>query len=292
MVASFFTYLRYEKRVSPHTLISYETDLRQLSDYLSSTYETTEIHLANYQMLRSWLLSLAGEDLKPRSIARKVACLKSFFKFLHKEGTIAINPTTRLKSPKLEKRLPDYVEAKNMDILLDAVEFPEGFEGMRDKLVIEMLYGTGIRLSELIGIKENDYNPYSHTIKVLGKGNKERIIPTNTSLDSLIKSYLTTKRAHFETSLNYLLLTDKGEKMYPMFVQRLVKKYLSIVTTLEKKSPHVLRHTFATHLLDRGAELNAIKDMLGHSSLAATQVYTHNTLEKLKQVFEKAHPKA
>jgi integrase/recombinase XerC len=292
MVASFFTYLRYEKRVSPHTLISYETDLRQLSDYLSSTYEKNEIHLANYQMLRSWLLSLAGEDLKPRSLARKVACLKSFYKFLNKEGTIAINPTTRLKSPKLEKRLPDYVEAKNMDILLDSVEFPEGFEGMRDKLVIEMLYGTGIRLSELIGIKENDYNPYSRTIKVLGKGNKERIIPTNTSLDSLIKNYLTIKKAHFETSKNYLLLTDNGEKMYPMFVQRLVKKYLSIVTTLEKKSPHVLRHSFATHLLDRGAELNAIKDMLGHSSLAATQVYTHNTLEKLKQVFEKAHPKA
>ena len=291
MVASFFIYLQHEKRYSEHTLTSYETDLRQLAVYLSSTYETTDISLASYQMLRSWLLSLAGNDLKPRSLARKIACLKSYYTFLHKKRIIQFNPTLRLKSPKLEKRLPTFVEEKNMDILLDEITFPEGFEGIRDKLILELLYGTGIRLSELIGIKEPDYNQYDHTLKVLGKGNKERIVPINTTLSTLISNYIAQKNAE-ESKNNYLIVTDKYDKLYPVFVQRIVKKYLSLVTTLEKKSPHVLRHTFATHLLDRGADLNSIKDMLGHSSLAATQVYTHNSLEKLKKVFEKAHPKA
>lgn len=291
MVASFFIYLQHEKRYSKHTLISYETDLRQLAVYLSATYEITDISLASYQMLRSWLLSLAGEDLKPRSLARKIACLKSYYTFLHKQGTIPLNPTLRLKSPKLEKRLPAFVEEKKMDILLDEIAFPEGFEGIRDKLILELLYGTGIRLSELIGIKETDYNHYDHTLKVLGKGDKERIVPINKTLSTLISTYLAQKNTE-ESKNNYLIVTDKYDKLYPVFVQRIVKKYLSLVTTLEKKSPHVLRHTFATHLLDRGADLNSIKDMLGHGSLAATQVYTHNSLEKLKKVFEKAHPKA
>jgi len=291
MVASFFLYLQHEKRYSKHTLTSYETDLRQLAVYLISTYETTDISLASYQMLRSWLLSLAGEDLKPRSLARKIACLKSYYAFLHKQGIIQLNPTLRLKSPKLEKRLPDFVEEKNMDILLDQITFPEGFEGIRDKLILELLYGTGIRLSELIGIKESDYNHYDHTLKVLGKGNKERIVPINKTLSNLISIYIAQKNLE-ETKNNFLIVTDKYDKLYPVFVQRIVKKYLTLVTTLEKKSPHVLRHTFATHLLNHGADLNSIKDMLGHSSLAATQVYTHNSLEKLKAVFEKAHPKA
>lgn len=291
MVASFFIYLQHEKRYSKHTLTSYETDLRQLAVYLTSTYETTDISLASYQMLRSWLLSLAGEDLKPRSLARKIACLKSYYTFLHKQGIVQLNPTLRLKSPKLEKRLPDFVEEKNMDILLDEITFPEGFEGIRDKLILELLYGTGIRLSELIGIKETDYNHYDHTLKVLGKGNKERIVPINKTLSTLINVYITQKNTE-ESKNSYLIVTDKHDKLYPVFVQRIVKKYLTLVTTLEKKSPHVLRHTFATHLLNHGADLNSIKDMLGHSSLAATQVYTHNSLEKLKAVFEKAHPKA
>ena len=291
MVASFFIYLQHEKRYSKHTLTSYETDLRQLADYLSTTYETTDVSLASYQMLRSWLLSLAGEDLKPRSLARKIACLKSYYKFLHNQGIIQLNPTLKLKSPKLEKRLPAFVEEKSMDILLDEITFPEGFEGIRDKLILELLYGTGIRLSELIGIKEPDYNHYDHTLKVLGKGKKERIVPINKTLSTLISKYIAKKNIE-ERKNNYLIVTDKYDKLYPVFVQRIVKKYLSLVTTLEKKSPHVLRHTFATHLLDRGADLNSIKDMLGHSSLAATQVYTHNSLEKLKKVFEKAHPKA
>ncbi len=294
MVANFFSYLQYEKRFSPHTLISYQTDLQQLSDYLASVYQTEDLLAVNYQMLRSWLFTLAAEKLKPRSIARKVACLKSFYKFLHCKGYLAQNPAGRLKSPKLEKRLPAFVKEPAMVQLLDQppTTFQEGFGGFRDKMVLEMLYGTGIRLAELIQIKETDYNPYDSTLRVLGKGNKERVVPVHATLRPMLSEYLQAKKAHFEVSENYLFVTDQGKKMYPMFVQRLVKRYLTPVTTLEKKSPHVLRHSFATHLLDRGADLNAIKEMLGHSSLAATQVYTHNSLEKLKQAYKKAHPKA
>jgi integrase/recombinase XerC len=294
MVANFFSYLEYEKRYSPHTLLSYRTDLQQLSEYLLANYHSEYIHAANYQMLRSWLFSLAGDEMKPRSIARKVACLKSFYKFLHRKGHIALNPATRLKSPKLEKRLPVFVDEKSMNKILDqpTLDFPEGFEGVRDKLVMEMLYGTGIRLSELIHIREQDYNRYDKTLRVLGKGNKERIVPINNSLHPLILEYMQVKKAHFEKTEDVLFVTDVGKKMYPMFVQRMVKKYIAGDSPVEKKSPHVLRHTFATHLLDRGADLNAIKEMLGHSSLSATQIYTHNSLEKLKEVFKKAHPKA
>jgi len=293
MVAKFLLYLEYEKRFSKHTIKSYQVDLKQFSLYLENVYELNELTLANYQMLRSWLLSLAGNELKPRSLARKIACLKSFYKFLHKQGHVSANPTLKLKTPKLGKRLPDYVEEKDINGLLENPIFPEGFTGLRDKLILELLYGTGIRLSELIGIKEQDYNKHDHTLKVLGKGNKERIVPIHKTLSKLIEEYILNKKSQLESSLDFLLVTDKGLQLYPMYVQRKVKFYLANdITTVEKKSPHVLRHSFATHLLNHGAELNAIKDLLGHSSLAATQVYTHNSLEKLKQVFEKAHPKA
>ena len=292
VVASFFTYLQYEKRYSTHTLLAYETDLGQLSDYLKATYETEDLLGVNFQMLRSWLFTMASQELKTRSIARKVACLKSFYKFLLKHNHISSNPALRLKTPKIEKRLPAFVEEKNMLILLDQLVFPEGFEGVRDKMVLEMLYGTGMRLSELIHIREADYNKYDKTLRVLGKGNKERILPIHQTLHNSFLSYLQVRNSHFETAEEFLFLTDGGKKMYPVFVQRLAKKYIGSVSTVEKKSPHVLRHSFATHLLNHGADLNAIKEMLGHSSLAATQVYTHNSLEKLKQAYEKAHPKA
>lgn len=292
MVASFFSYLQYEKRFSPHTILSYTTDLEQLTDYLSTTYQISFIEQANYQMLRSWLFELSTQGLKPRSISRKVACLKSFYKFLLRFGHILQDPASKLKTPKVEKRLPTFIKEKNMTIMLDQIQFTEGFEGVRDKMILEMFYGTGIRLSELIHIKETDYSPYDHTLRVLGKGNKERIVPTNKTIQEGIKHYLLQKKEKGFIN-DFLFLTDKGEKMYPVFVQRLVKKYLTFSgSTEEKKSPHVLRHTFATHLLDRGADLNSIKEMLGHSSLAATQVYTHNSLEKLKEAFKKAHPKA
>jgi len=297
MVANFISYLQYEKRFSRHTIVSYSTDLHQLTDFIKITYETEDLRTANYQMLRSWLYSLGDEQLKPRSLARKIACLKSFYRFLLKHSHIDSNPTARLKMPKVEKRLPVFLSVADMNMILDKPksedEKPEGFKELRNKLIMEMLYGTGIRLSELIGIKETDYNRFDKLVKVLGKGNKERIIPINTSLSLLIAEYLQVKRLNLVKTNDYLLVTDKGDQLYPVFVQRIVKTTLSQDgINADKKSPHVLRHTFATHLLNRGADLNAIKDLLGHSSLAATQVYTHNSIEKLKQAFEKAHPKA
>lgn len=297
MVASFLSFLQYlqfEKRYSPLTINSYSVDINQLSEYLLATYETEDLSSATYQMLRSWLLTLAGEGMKASSLSRKIACLKSFYKFLHRRGYISSNPTIRLKSPRLAKRLPIFLSEESTAKLASDLEFTSDFKGQRDKLIIEMLYGTGMRRAELIGLQDHNFNPYNNTLKVLGKGNKERILPINHTLCSLIKEYLTLKYAEMGRTCNYLLLTDKGERLYPEFVLRKVKQYLSQdgITTVDKKSPHVLRHTFATQLLNRGADLTSIKELLGHSSLAATQVYTHNSIEKLKQAFEKAHPKA
>jgi integrase/recombinase XerC len=212
---------------------------------------------------------------------------------LLRHKTIAANPMLKIRALKTDKTLPKYVEEKPMENLLDDMQFSDDFTGFRDKLVIELLYGTGMRLAELIGLKITDLNLYNNTLIVLGKRNKQRVIPVNKSLVEAIKKYLTLRTdITGDTSNTYLILTDSGTQAYPMFIQRLVKKYLSLVTSLEQRSPHVLRHTFATHLLNRGADLNAIKDLLGHTSLAATQVYTHNSIEKLKKVFKQAHPKA
>jgi integrase/recombinase XerC len=292
MIDSFLKYIEYEKRYSRHTLISYKTDLLQFSDYLLSTYQSDKPAEANYSIIRSWLHTLAENKITAKSINRKIACLRSYYKFLLKKGEISKDPTLKIKAPKIKKYLPAFIEEESMTNLLDKVEFKEGFEGLRDKLVLELLYGTGIRLSELIELKTSDINTFDNTIKVLGKGNKQRIIPLNKTLLNLINIYEKNKKKMEKGNNNYLVLTDKGEKTYPMFISRITEKYLGLVTTLEKKSPHILRHSFATHLLNKGADLNAIKDLLGHSSLAATQVYTHNSIEKLKAIFDQAHPKS
>ena len=244
-------------------------------------------------MIRSWIVALVDEKIENRSINRKIATLRSFYNFLLRHKTITANPMLKIRALKTDKTLPKYVEEKPMENLLDDMQFSDDFSGLRDKLVIELLYGTGMRLAELIGLKITDLNLYNNTLVVLGKRNKQRIIPVNKSLVEAIKKYLTLRTdIADDTTHSYLILTDSGTQVYPMFIQRLVKKYLSLVTSLEQRSPHVLRHTFATHLLNRGADLNAIKDLLGHTSLAATQVYTHNSIEKLKKVFKQAHPKA
>jgi integrase/recombinase XerC len=290
-IALFLSYLKDEKRCSNHTLLAYESDLSQFSAHLASVHETTDPSMATFQMLRSWLFSMGSDKLKSRSIARKVACLKSFFNFLLRRGHISANPALRLKTPKLDKRLPVFVEERGMGILLERLVFPGGFSGIRDRTIIEVLYGTGIRLSELINIREPNIDPYSKTIKVLGKGNKERIVPMHEKLAALLSEYIAERKAAFARPDGFLFLTDSGNKLYPVFVQRLTKKYIGSVSTAEKRSPHVLRHTFATHLLDNGADLGAIRDMLGHSSLAATQMYTHSTMERLREIHAKAHPK-
>jgi integrase/recombinase XerC len=289
----FFKYLQFEKRDSPHTLLSYQTDLGQFSSYLATTYGITDPAEAEHAILRSWIVSLVQKNLDARTVNRKIACLRSYYKFLLRNNRITKNPTLRLKPPKASKKLPNFVSEATFNGYLDAFAFEDTFEGHRDKLILEFLYGTGIRLAELIGIAEADINMSGKTVRVTGKGNKERIVPINDNLFQSIGQYLDKKKSTFPDNLTAkLLVTNKALPLYPKLVYRIVKKHLSLITTSEHASPHVLRHSFATHLLNRGADLNAIKDLLGHTSLAATQVYTHNSIEKLKSIFDKAHPKA
>ena len=293
MVKSFLKYLQYEKRYSQHTITSYSTDLSQFEKFISFRYPNIKIVGADHKIIREWLVFLMEENNNPKSINRKIASLRSYYKFLLKQDLIDKDPCLKIRVLKSPKNIPQFVNEVDIIRILDEHEYEEGFEGIRDKLLLELLYGTGIRMSELINMKENDINYYDESVKVLGKRNKERVIPLSKELIILLKKYDIEKRKNFNTNeIDYIIVTNKGSKCYPMMVYRTVKKYLDIFTTLDKKSPHILRHTFATHLLNKGAELNAVKDLLGHTSLAATQVYTHNSLEKLKKVFDQAHPKA
>lgn len=289
MVELFLRYLAAEKRVSKHTLIAYQTDLMQFTSWLQLHYETTP-QASTFPMIRSWIGALSDDELQSRSINRKMACLRSFFKYLMREGHVANDPMSRIKSLKTKKTLPHFVKESELTTLLDHSAEGHDFLTSRDKLILEMLYATGIRLSELIGLTDNAVNLPSRTIKVLGKRNKERVIPFPAPLENSITRYLTYRNQEVANAASFFT-TEAGEPLKPSMVYRIIRQYLG-ATSVEKKSPHVLRHTYATHLLNHGAELNAVKDLLGHQSLAATQVYTHNSFEKLKKVFEQAHPKA
>ena len=244
-------------------------------------------------MVRSWVLSLMDEGISARSVNRKIASLRSYYKFLLKRELIQKDPTAQVKLLKTAKELPSFADEAELSIQLDSDSFSEGFKGNQERVIMELLYGTGIRLSELLGLKERDINRLERTIKVLGKRNKERIIPISASLIQVIDDYIADKNQQFGAHPNGpLIVNNNGGEAYPMLIYRTVKDYLNRLTSVDKKSPHVLRHTFATHLLNKGADLNAVKDLLGHSSLAATQVYTHNSLDKLKAAFDQAHPKA
>lgn len=293
MVAFFLQHIQYEKRCSHHTVTAYRTDLEQFTTYLALTYELDDPRKADHQIIRSWVASLAEKGLDNRSTNRKIATLRTFYGFLLRQREISVNPMLKIKALKTDRSIPSFLKETEMNTLLDDVEFPEGFAGQRDKLVLELLYGTGIRLAELIGLTEADVNAYERTLTVLGKRNKHRLVPLTKPLFDLIQQYQQAKRETFGGQADAaLIVADTGVAAYPVLIQRITKRYLSLVTSLEKKSPHVLRHTFATHLLNGGADLNAIKDLLGHSSLAATQVYTHNSIEKLKKTYKQAHPKA
>jgi integrase/recombinase XerC len=293
---AFIDYLRFERRYSPHTVLSYETDLRQFQEYLAHAYELTDPAEADHTLIRSWIVTLMEQQRDPRTVNRKIACLRSYYKFLLRTGKIDKSPMLRITAPKTSKKLPDFVPEDPLNGLLNTFQFEDTFIGRRDQLVLEMLYGTGIRLSELIGIRHEDVSLTGKTVRVTGKGNKQRIVPLNPSLLTVIQQYIDCKARELPSSGNVsgpLLVTDKGQPLYPQLVYRTVKHYLGQITSAPgQQHPHVLRHSFATHLLGKGADLNAIKELLGHANLAATQVYTHLSIDKLKAVFEKAHPKA
>lgn len=292
-IVQYLQYVEFEKKQSKHTLINYRVDLAQFENYITHIYQITQIEQITHYHIKSWLVHQINEGLKNRSVARKISTLKSFYNFLLREQLVTINPLNKVQAPKVEKRLPEFVEQNAMENLFDGnltdEHFENTFEGLRDKLMVNLFYATGIRLSELQNIENQSVDFYKKQIKVLGKRNKERIIPITNEVIELIKQYNNQKIANGFVS-NYLLLTNKGEPLYAKLIYNTVKKYLSKVTTLSKRSPHVLRHTYATHLLNQGADLNAIKELLGHSSLAATQVYTHNSIQQLKEVYKK-HPR-
>jgi integrase/recombinase XerC len=286
-IQSFFNFIEFEKRYSKHTLESYRNDLSQFDKFLK-TFEK-EVTEATHTDIRNWIVSMMEVKITPRSVNRKISTLKSFYKFLLRKGEIKKSPLSKVQTPKTSKRLPVFVELTGIERLLKNIEFPEGYQGNLDRLMIELFYGTGMRRSELINLKRSDFDSYNSQIKVLGKGNKERIIPIHQDLRKRIKEFIDAG----ETTHAELLLCDaKGKKLTQAYVYAAVNKYLSLVTTVDKRSPHTLRHTFATHLMNNGADINAVKELLGHSSLAATQVYTHNTIDKLKEIYHRAHPKA
>lgn len=293
MIESFLKYIEFEKRYSPHTVVSYKNDLEQFNIFLSSLGSNLRLEKATHSYIRSWIISLVEDKISATTINRKMASLRSYYRFLVKTGVIALNPSMQLRALKTPKRLPQFAQESEMQRMFDQINFDENFKGLRDRVILEILYATGMRRAELISLKLGSVNVEKKQLKVVGKRNKERVIPFTIELAKLLQKYLQLRDVEFMGEANdFLLLTDKGQPLYEAFVYRKVKKYLGASTSLEKNSPHVLRHTFATHLLNNGAELNAVKELLGHSSLAATQVYTHNSLDKLKKVFEKAHPKA
>ena len=292
-IQSFIDYLKFEKRYSNHTIISYGNDLSSFFNYLKYQYDTNKLNDISHSIIRSWMASLKEQQLTARSINRKISSLRSFLKFHLKQGNITQLPTANTVAPKMNKRLPAFLkEPETLQLLESLNSSTEDWKSLNAKMLISLFYATGMRLSELINLKERQLDFGRSQVRVLGKGNKERLIPVNKEIMAAIRHYQDLKRKEFDTKEEVLLVTEKGKKMYPRYAWLAVNRSLALSSTLDKKSPHVLRHTFATHLMNNGADLNAVKELLGHSSLAATQVYTHNTIEKLKEVYKKAHPKA
>ena len=292
---SYIEYLRYEKRCSENTITAYQHDIEQFFLYMDKALQITELNNISSSDIRTWILTLLeDEQHTARTVNRKISALKAFYRYHLKIGDVSYNPMLQIHAPKFSKKLPEYVEEKDMGKLFEGITFSDDFEGRRDRLILELFYATGIRLSELLGIKKLDVDFFNSSIKVLGKRNKERIIPFGSNLHNLLTSYMEYYEKTIVPDINnyYIFVAANGKQLYPKAIYRIVRKYLDMVTTIDKRSPHVIRHTFATHLLNNGADLNAIKEILGHSSLAATQVYTQNSMEQLKSIYKQAHPRA
>lgn len=290
--ADFMAHLRYERRMSRHTLLAYENDLSQFQGFLKQQYDCADTAAVQGIHIRAWLAGQKDNGVANRSLKRKIAAMNSFFVFLLKNERIGSNPMRKVLLPKTSRPLPHYLEPGQTEALLEAVRFSDDFEGFTQRLIVELLYQTGMRRSELIHLQEPDIDFSRNELRVVGKGNKVRIVPANPALLKDIREYMSLKRKIFEKPAKYLLSLNSGKPLYEQYVYRTVKKHLNGISTLNTKSPHLLRHTFASQLLNNGAELMAIKDLLGHSSLAATQVYTHLNIERLKEVYKKAHPKS
>ncbi len=292
-IRSFLDYLKFEKRYSVHTITAYQNDLTDFFDYLSAQFGEVRLKEITHSFIRNWLAYLKGEGVTSKSINRKISSLRSFFKYHLRLGHINVTPMVNVISPKVSKRLPVFVKEEETKELIQTLNHAsEDWKSLNAKMLILLFYSTGMRLAELINLREKQLDFSRSQIKVLGKGNKERIIPVSKELVKNIEEYRQLKKKEFEKTDDALLVTEKGKKLYPKYAYLLVRQYLGQAGTLDKKSPHVLRHTFATHLMNSGADLNAVKELLGHSSLASTQVYTHNSIEKLRNVYKKAHPKA
>jgi integrase/recombinase XerC len=293
---SFIDYLKFEKRYSSHTIRAYRDDLDQFFSWLEASFGETNLPAISSSFIRSWLASLKEQKITSKSINRKISSLKSFFKYLLRTGRLEKSPMAGIISPKSGKRLPVYVEEKDMRTLMDNIDFPDDWQGRTERLLIGMFYNTGTRLTELVTLKNGQADVVACTIRVTGKGNKERMIPISEAIRDEICLYQKEKQSRLEQfgldSAETLFVNDKGKPLYVKYAYLAVRKWLSRVTTLDKKSPHVLRHSFATHLMNHGADLNSVKELLGHSSLAATQLYTHNSIEKLREVHKKNHPRA
>jgi integrase/recombinase XerC len=294
-VDDFIEYLKYEKRYSPHTIQAYHDDLEEFTAFLAKEFDLQNIPLAEVTttIVRSWMASLKEQKRTAKTINRKISSLKSFFKYHLRQGNLLKTPMSGVITPKISKKLPVYVEQQDMSKLFNEIEFPDTWAGQTDRLLLSIFYHTGMRRAELINLTEAQVNAAGNSLKVLGKGNKERIIPVSPELIASLQTYIRQKSTlPEEADRTCLLVDEKGKKLKAGYVYKAVQQYLGAVTTLDKKSPHVLRHTFATHLMNNGADINAVKELLGHASLAATQIYTHNTIERLTEIYKKAHPKA
>ncbi|MEI8224329.1 MAG: tyrosine-type recombinase/integrase [Bacteroidota bacterium] len=290
---SFLQYLQIEKRYSPHTVRSYLNDLDQFYSFLLSQGLPDDPAAVTSHDIRAWIVSMLDNNYATVSVHRKISCLRVFFRYLRKEGIVKSDPLEKVVLPKRKKTLPVFVEEEALNKLLDNFSFGDGFAGIRNRTIIEMLYLTGMRRSELIGLRNVDIDLSEGSVKVTGKRNKQRIIPLVKPFIQRLEEYIKVKDEIITTGNDgWFFITDKGNKLYDKYVYNTVNRYLAMVTTIEKKSPHILRHTFATHMLNRGADLNSIKELLGHANLSATQIYTHNTFEKLKKVYKQAHPRA
>lgn len=291
----FIDYLKFEKRYSAHTVRAYRDDLEQFFSYLVSTFGETPLLSVSTPFIRSWLASLKERKITSKSINRKISSLKSFFKYQLRTGLLEKSPMAGIISPKSGKRLPVYVEEKDMQVLTEFIDFPDNWQGRTERLLIRMFYNTGVRLTELVMLKNSQLDAAAATMRVIGKGNKERMIPLSAILVEEIRVYQKEKQLRQDRdsreSAETLFVNERGKPLYVKYAYLAVRKWLSRVTTIDKKSPHVLRHSFATHLMNHGADLNSVKELLGHSSLAATQLYTHNSIEKLREVHKKNHPR-